>query len=286
MAAASEVAAGSGEDLARPPSPEDNAATQAAVPGGESLPERGPEMAIQTESAVESESSDLAASVPVPMPESAGQEPLPLAQESATPPQLEDEVPAPPVAAMPQQPEYGQPGMMPPGYEPQQMPGYAEAPMPAPPVAAMPQQPEYGQPGMMPPQMMPPGYQPQQSATAQQEPPSYPSPSMPEYYERLAPPAAGRMNTDTPAVGRGPAAQVRERPYGQDATGGYYGRPSPGYAYPAPGNPYQSGRQGYWGMPPYGYSRGQAWTGEQDVPPPPVATDPAQYPYGTVPGYR
>lgn len=122
-------------------------------------------------------------------------------------------------------------------------------------------------------------------ATALQEQPGYETPAMPGYYEQLAPPAAGRVTAE-PYPAR-PAAELREQAPGQDAAGGYYGRsaPAPGYGYPAPGYPYQSGRPGYWNMPPYGYSPGQAWSEEQDVPPPPVY-DPMRYPRGPAQGYR
>jgi len=140
----------------------------------------------------------------------------------------------------------------------------------------------YEEPGLPPTASMPGMPVDEGAATAMQEQPVY-QPSMPDYYERMPPPAAGRLTREPPA---GPATQLRELPAERYPAGGYpgygyYGRPmpaTPGYSYPPPARyPYQSGMPGNWGMPSYGYPRGQEWSEEDDVPPPPVY-DSRQYP--------
>ena len=113
----------------------------------------------------------------------------------------------------------------------------------------------------------------EEPATAMQEQPVFQAPA-PDYYERMPPPAAGRITQEPPA---GPAARLRERParpYPGYPGYGYYGRtmPStPAYSYPeTPRYPYQSGMPGYRNMPAYGYPEGQEWQEEEVVPPPPV----------------
>lgn len=155
---------------------------------------------------------------------------------------------------------------------------------------------------------VPPADRSGQPATAlQQGQPYYPQQyPMPGFYDRLAPPAAGRTDDRTATTAPGPAESLRE-PSGADyaPAPGYYGRrvPAPGYGYgyQAPGYPYQ-GMPAYRGNPsygypqgsqwpgepdtrPYGYSGGQTWSGEQDVPPPPVY-DSMQRPREPIQGYR
>ncbi len=150
----------------------------------------------------------------------------------------------------------------------------------------------------------------EQSATALQEQPVY-EPSMPGYYDRMMPPAAGRVAPEQPVARPGPADQFTARPAERAPATGYYGRSMPsarGYNYPAPGNPYQSanpyppgnpyqsnapypsgypyesGVPGYRNMPQYGYPGGQEWS-EDNVPPPPVY-DSMRYPGNPEQGYR
>ncbi len=132
---------------------------------------------------------------------------------------------------------------------------------------------------------MPPVEEP---ATAMQEQAVMQAP-MPGFYERMMPPAAGRLTQESP---ESPAGYLKGHPAVRPPAAGYsgyYGRPmpsAPGFNYPAPGRyPYQSGMPGYWNMPPYGYGRGLEWPDEQDVPPPP-SYDSLQYPGNPARGYR
>jgi hypothetical protein len=201
---------------------------------------------------------------PVQEAASAGETPG-STEESTQTSQSEPALLQPPVEEARDSRQMGLPAVATDAAEEQQMPqGYEESVLPT--TASMP-----GMPAV------------EGGATAMQEQPVF-QPSMPGYYERMPPPAAGRLTREPPA---GPATQLRALPSERyPAAGypgyGYYGRPmpaAPGYSYPAPARyPYQSGMPGNWGMPSYGYPRGQEqWPEEDNVPPPPVY-DSMEYP--------